>query len=347
MIQVLQLHVGCEHLAMQSLIFSLALIAIALFMRSITQPQYQLPQLEAVAVAKHSKGLLSERIKAKPKQDSGLLESVLHKTSNQIGTSEHGSSILQPLNAQCPHALIVGPTGTGKSSLAAFIASKFSGQVWMVSGSEGKRTLFPGVSNRTVAPQDPEEILMLMESRSKGNYSDPLLILIDRFEDLNAHPQFRQAIYEIARTGRELQIHLLVCCQYLDGVEPALIENCSFKVLTGASNHIADRLKLSKHPSFKQGKGIGLVQHFGEEYLMEFELDVGKELTAPDNSEAANPLIRSVSMPRLEPDEEFFQFHQSPSDPSLVEGPPEPQDPLDRQHERIAQHRKERYSKTL
>lgn len=269
---------------------------------------------------------------------------------NRIGLGPGGEFVAQPIGPKCPHGILIGPTGSGKTELARLVADRFGSTVWAVDfkGGSGFRE-HPRVS-RLFTNQGSDGPLLLEEElqrREQGEYFEPLLIVVDELGEVLRTPRWLATLESVAAKGRSFGMHLLLCNQTLGQIPRTIWGNCGFRAGLQADQIDLAQLGIKGESKSKQSHGHALYAINGAMSSMWFPLGAVQRKTASVVSEAANPLLKPVSRPRLAPYAEFAQAHQSPSDPWLGEEQPEPLDLLGHRRGNTDQRHRERYSKTL
>lgn len=239
--------------------------------------------------------------------------------TGSLGVDQQGVSVDNPLRAFFGHCLILGATGTGKTTLVKNLLGDTDCQVlWL-----------PDADPQTSALKDA----ICQQQR----FELPVLLVVD---DAHLFTEHLELIELVARDGRKSNIFLLITAQLLSDVPQAVWQNCQIRFAIG---HEA-RQQLN---SASDQHLAAYVAHFswpGRHGLLRLAESKFQNKKLPDQG---NPLLRRASTPQLEPYEESAPTRQTPSDQWSMEELAEPQGLHDRQLGNTALPHRTRYSRTL
>lgn len=219
--------------------------------------------------------------------------------SSGIGLGPKGETIEQPISQDSPHAILIGPTGSGKTELMRLIAKHFVGPIWAIDfkGGAGFRD-FPGVERLMTSPdaQELETWGQELESRQQRQLNRQLLIVVDELGEVLRNHQLAQFLELVAAKGRSLNVFLMAANQTLSQVQRTLWVNCANRFSVSAD--LVDRSQLGfsgKPPQSQQGSGVAELLNASGQVQFQFPFGLRHENTAPDKSEAVNPLLFRVA----------------------------------------------------
>lgn len=239
--------------------------------------------------------------------------------TGSLGLDQQGVSVDNPLRAFFGHCLILGATGTGKTTLVKNLLSDLDWQVlWL-----------PDADPQTSALKDA----ICQQQR----FELPVFLVVD---DAHLFTEHLELIELVARDGRKSNIFLLLTAQLLSDVPQAVWQNCQIRFAIG--QEAMKQLNVSTHE-----QPSDFVTHFswpGRQGLLRLAESKLQNKKLPDQG---NPLLRRASTPQLAPYEESAPTRQTPSDQWSVEELAEPQGLHDRQLGNTGLPHRTRYSRTL
>jgi hypothetical protein len=151
------------------------------------------------------------------------------------------------LEADGPHTIIVGPTGSGKTELlknvlrdltqsspaAEFVLIDFKGGSGLLQ-FEGRARAFVTNQNLDAATNCFEQLKQELRERELASDCQPLVIAIDELAHLLAEVRNAEAVLaSIAARGRSAKMHLILTNQNLVGIPRALLSNLKLRFLVG------------------------------------------------------------------------------------------------------------------
>jgi hypothetical protein len=255
----------------------------------------------------------SEAFGSKPFQDLDP-ETLFQK---QIGISTCGHAVHQPISATNPHAILIGPTGSGKTELMKLIAAQYGSEIWAIDfkGGAGFHN-FHGVS-KLVTDRDLGSLAELLDEFSHRQLqpANPrLLLVVDELGEALREPRVAKLVEQVAAKGRSLNVMLLAANQTLSQIPRTVWVNCANRISVAAD--LVDRAQLGftgKPPAKFESLLTAELLQGSKQLSFGFAVGVNQEKTASAKTEAVNPLLTRVSTkPRSEPFEEFAPTHQTP-----------------------------------
>lgn len=244
---------------------------------------------------------------------------VLPSAPGALGVDQLGVPVENPIREQIGHCLILGATGTGKSSLVKNLVADLDCRiVWLTDSSQEVSSL--------------EEAI-----RRHQRFEFPVLLVID---DAHLFAEQLELLELLARDGRRSNIFLLITAQLLSDLPQAIWRNCQIRFAIGPEAR--KQLKLQSHEQLSAY--VAVFSWPGRQGFIRISESSRPAGDAPDNS---NPLLRRASKLPLEPYEESAPAHQTPLDQWSKEVLAEPQGLHDRQLGNTDQPHRTRYSRTL
>jgi energy-coupling factor transporter ATP-binding protein EcfA2 len=255
----------------------------------------------------------SEAFSSKPLQNLNL-ELVFQ---SQIGITSSGEAVLQPISGAHPHALLIGPTGSGKTELMKLIAAHYSSEIWAIDfkGGAGFHD-FQGVS-MLVTDRDQsvlEAMLTTFSERQLQPANPKLLLVVDELGEALREPRVAKLVEQVAAKGRSLNVMLLAANQTLSQIPRTIWVNCQNRFSVSAD--LVDRSQLGftgRTPAALAGLYSAELLQGSLQTAFGFAVGIEQEKTASTFVEAVNPLIARVS-PRQqsEPFSESAPADQTP-----------------------------------
>ena len=223
--------------------------------------------------------------------------------ASNIGLTRQGAGVSQPISATHPHAILIGPTGSGKTELMKLIAQQYRAPIWAIDfkGGSGFRDS-TGVTSlvtdqNTEAISDWQEQLSL---RQLAPLNPRLLLVIDELGEALKNPAVARLIEQVATKGRSLNVMLVAANQTLSQIPRSIWVNCANRISVSAD--LVDRSQLGfagKPPDPTPGMGTAELWRTGGQQDFSFPFGFRNEKTASEFSEAVNPLLSRVSTKQL------------------------------------------------
>ena len=216
-----------------------------------------------------------------------------------IGITIQGAGVGQPISDRHPHAILIGPTGSGKTELMKLIATQFNGEIWAIDfkGGAGFKD-FPRVT-RLLTDQDLSGLQLWtedFEGRQAKALNPRLLVLVDELGEALRQPGVARFIEQVATKGRSLNVMLMAANQTLSQIPRTIWVNCANRISVCAD--LVDRSQLGltgKAPLAIAGLGSAELWQNGTQSQFQFPFGWVHEKAAPVETEAANPLLTRVS----------------------------------------------------
>lgn len=216
-----------------------------------------------------------------------------------IGVMKNGDLVSQPLSMQNPHAILVGPTGSGKTELLKLIANQFQAEVWIIDFHGGASAA--GISRVThvVTGHDLTRLDLMIDAFDQRQFKPlhpRLLVIVDGLEWALKSRQVAEFIGELSSVGRSRNVMLAAAAQTLRGTPRAVWINCSNKFSLQADLKTRARLGLrGDTPVSFAGLGVAELLRSSKQSEFYFPIGFAAEKTAPTDADAVNPLILRVS----------------------------------------------------
>lgn len=219
--------------------------------------------------------------------------------SSHIGVTSSGALVPQPISIRTPHAILIGPSGAGKTELMRLIATQFESEIWAIDLNSGIGfNDIPGLTLRATETDNSalEKMRQELLARSQKSLNTKLLLVVDGLGLAMQNQFVSSLLQQIASQGRLLNVMLLLANQTMAGVPRTIWVNCANRFSLGAD--LASRIQLGftgrSDCSFGDIGEAELLQG-GKLQTFRFPLGFRKEKTAPVNTDAVNPLLSRVS----------------------------------------------------
>lgn len=217
------------------------------------------------------------------------------------------------------HCLVLGATGTGKTTLLRELVRNTNGEMIWVGGAH------------------PELATLKQVIVRQERFEEPVLVVVD---DIHLNTEHLELIELVARDGLRSNVQLLISAQMIEDVPQAVWRNCQAIFALGES-------------ALQQlGWPIESATEF--QAVFKWPSQQGSHQILPPNkpanlasAETGNPLLRRASTPQLAPYEESAPTRQTPLDQWSMEVPAEPLGLRDHPHDSRDLPRRTRYSRTL
>jgi hypothetical protein len=236
-----------------------------------------------------------------------------------LGFDQLGAPIESPIRNPKWHCLILGATGSGKTSLTHRLLRNLNSRViWLET-------------------QNPELAAVESAISRKERFELPVVLVVD---DVHLFTEHLELIELVARDGRKSNVFLLVTAQLTSDLPQSVWRNCQIRFALGPDANEQLNLttceQLAEHViAFSWPGKSGLLQIEKPKASPQAGLDQG------------NPLLRRASTPQLAPYEESAPARQTPLDQWSMEEQAEPQGLHDRQPDNTGLPHRTRYSRTL
>ncbi len=153
------------------------------------------------------------------------------------------SDVFLPIGLAGHHALVIGPTGSGKTELIRNLALNFDSDIIAVDfkGGLGLQAMNPVrlLTNQDSEPEGFWEFVsQLMDSRERVAGLEttfrPILLLVDELAlVLSSSLKAQQALERVVSKGRSLGIVLIAASQTLSGISRVILANATLRVVIG------------------------------------------------------------------------------------------------------------------
>lgn len=218
---------------------------------------------------------------------------------SHIGITTTGELLRQPISVRLPHALLVGPTGSGKTQLVRLIASQFDAEVWVVNLTDpyGLAGL-PGVTRQLngVDPTALRDLAGELSERELRPLNSKLMLVVESIDSVAKDKGLAQLLEKVASRGRSLNVMLLATSQTRSAVPGRVWENCANRFFLSLDYSVLNPLESAlEGPSLVGNWGLAKLVRGQESLEFRFPLGFEKEKTAPIQTEAVNPLLSRVS----------------------------------------------------
>jgi hypothetical protein len=228
-----------------------------------------------------------------PIQEADLASFQFH-----IGITTTGELLRQPISQLLPHALLVGPTGSGKTQLVRLIASQVDAEVWVIDLTDPVGLAgIPGLT-RHVSQADSEAFLGMsseLNDRALKPLNPKLLLVVENVDLVIRNQSFAQLVEQVATTGRSHNVMLLATCQSRVGVPVRVLANCASQFTLSLDYSVSKPPEATANRSASNGKwGKAKLVRGQESVEFRFPLGFENEKTAPVQTEAVNPLLTRV-----------------------------------------------------
>ena len=223
-----------------------------------------------------------------------------------IGISSEGEQISSPLDSSAPHAILIGPTGAGKTELMKLIASQHHTEIWAIDfkGGNGFKD-FPGLAD-LITNHDFDRIAdwqVEFASRETRQLNPKLLIVVDELGEALKKLPVANFLEQVAAKGRSLNVMLLCANQTLSQIPRTIWVNCANRFSVRAD--LVDRSQLGfsgKPPELFSGMGVAELLTLGKQTAFRFPYGFQTKAREQPLALGGNPLLsRVLSRPVSEP----------------------------------------------
>jgi nucleoside-triphosphatase THEP1 len=247
------------------------------------------------------------------------LESIDPETDffDRIGITPEGHSVPQPISRSLPHAILIGPTGSGKTELMKLVAAQYRSEIWAIDFKGGAGFAhFPGVTT-LVTDRDLErldEMSKAISQRQEQPANSKLLIVVDELGEALREPRVARLIEQVATKGRSLNVMLVAANQTLSQIPRTIWVNCANRLSVSADLVDRSQLGFSGKPPVSMGKlHLAELLQSGKQIAFGFPVGLKHENVALQSPEVTNPLLFRVSTrPLSGPFEESSRADQIP-----------------------------------
>ena len=239
--------------------------------------------------------------------------------ANSLGLELNGQVVENPLSAGGRHCLVLGATGTGKTTLTRELVRNTSFRLIWVGGANA----------------DLDALKQVIANQER--FDHPALVVVD---DAHIHTEQLELIELIARDGLKSNVLLLITAQLISDLPQAIWRNCQIRFALGEDAR--KQLEISGEPLAEFEAAFDWPGRQGR-----FQIRVPNQFQIADQEMTGNPLIRRASTPQLAPYEESALARQIPSAQWSKEEPAELPDLLGHQRGSRDQPHRTRYSRTL
>ena len=226
------------------------------------------------------------------------------------------------LEADGPHTIIVGPTGSGKTELlknvirdltqssptAEFVLIDFKGGSGL-SQFESNSREFVTDQNIDAATRCFDFLQSELRQRENNSQVQPLVIVIDELAHLLAEVRTAENVLSsIAARGRSAKMHLILTNQNLVGIPRALLSNLKLRILVGQHDPVdaallGQSVRTTAVPEvgyrLTQGQLVGHgqagVAFWFTAFRPELQLTSAQEESAPKPPQHSLPALRAHS----------------------------------------------------
>lgn len=223
--------------------------------------------------------------------------------ASHIGITSAGQLVSQPISGKQPHAILIGPTGSGKTELMRLIAFHYQAEIWAIDfkGGDGFSE-FPGLTRLVTDSNlsELEAIAQAIELRQQQPANPKALLVVDELGEALREPRVSRLVEQVAAKGRSLNVMLIAANQTLSQIPRTIWVNCANRLSVAADLVDRSQLGFAGKPAgpvgqlhtaelFQAGRQIS----FGFPVGVVFDREITHELGA------TNPLLSRVS-PRLQ-----------------------------------------------
>jgi hypothetical protein len=239
--------------------------------------------------------------------------------AGSLGVDQLGVPVENPLRSYAGHCLILGATGTGKTTLLKNLVADLDCRIVLLS------------TTSTELPTLIETINL------QKRFEFPVLLVVD---DIHLFAEHLEVLELLARDGKKSNVLILITAQLLDDLPEAVWRNCQIRFAIG----LDARRQLNLEANDQLGAYVAVFSWPGRQGFMKVAEAISQRSALPTQS---NPLLRRASTLPSAPYEESVLARQTPLDQWSMEGQAELQDLHDRQLDSTGQPRRTRYSRTL